>query len=546
MSQLLADPPQRTIPTRSRAPEIAWSRALATAAIVVILTTAVVFRIWRLGSVPGLNGDEAWSGVQALRFLHGEPIAWRTPTGNPINVFFFGPEVLLHAVAMPSIALLRIVPLVSGLLALLVNYWFCRRVIDRNTAVISTLFLAALPINIAYSRFAWDASQSLLATLPVVYLSLMAVQFPERFARYLILGVLALMVAVLVHPTNIFVTPLLVVAALFVKWDDVRTLSKRFRDEKKFHTLLVGLGMVAIGSAWLLRARLAPMAERMFSTPDMLLECKLYLRLLSGATIYRFISGRADVFSHVPEAQLERFDLYDLAALLIVSFAAWNFVRRVKTERDARDRVLGFGTLAVVAGFYLVAGPQALAPHFERYAICLIAPTLLVVSRGVCVWGIRSTHAAWPWLATCGTLLICMALLVGFYVNYLHSFAVTGGDSHRAFRTAEIDPKQDAVEYMLSHRRSGETTWIVGDEWWTYWPAAYLAYGQRDVNVVQPGDLIPFHDQNVIWDLEFTRTRAFNPPAWDRHPFCERRQFDDPTGTPIITIFRRTAKKFPE
>ena len=91
-----------------------------------------------------------------------------TPTGNLANPFFFGPLVLLQACCRPSIAVLRTVSLASGLLAS-GQLAALARVFDRRTAWVSTLALAVLPINIAYSRIAWDASQSLLATLPVLY-----------------------------------------------------------------------------------------------------------------------------------------------------------------------------------------------------------------------------------------------------------------------------------------------------------------------------------------------------------------------------------------
>ena len=97
-----------------------------------------------------------------------------------LNPLMFIPLVLLHACFKPSVCLLRIVPLLSGLAALAVNWALCRRIFGRATAVISTLILALLPIDIAYSRFVWDASQSLLATLPVWLFSLAAVRFPPR------------------------------------------------------------------------------------------------------------------------------------------------------------------------------------------------------------------------------------------------------------------------------------------------------------------------------------------------------------------------------
>ena len=113
-----------------------------------------------------------------MEILHGQALFVATPTGNVPNPLFLCPMVLLHLAMHPAIWVLRSVSLASGLAALAINAWLCCRVFDRSTAAISTLCLAILPVNIAYSRFAWDASQSLLATLPVLYLALAAVRFP--------------------------------------------------------------------------------------------------------------------------------------------------------------------------------------------------------------------------------------------------------------------------------------------------------------------------------------------------------------------------------
>ncbi|HEX3726750.1 MAG TPA: hypothetical protein VHV08_10930 [Pirellulales bacterium] len=37
---------------------------------------AVLLRCSDLANIPGINGDEAWSGLQAVSLLHGESIAW--------------------------------------------------------------------------------------------------------------------------------------------------------------------------------------------------------------------------------------------------------------------------------------------------------------------------------------------------------------------------------------------------------------------------------------------------------------------------------------
>src|SRR5687767_12565573 len=118
-----------------------------------LLAVAVWLRAWDLGRAPGVNGDEAWAGVQAERVLHGQCVSARTPTGNPLNPFFIIPQVLLHASWEPSFALLRLPALVSGLLALALNFFLCRRALGIRAAWLTTLIHAVLPINIAYSRF---------------------------------------------------------------------------------------------------------------------------------------------------------------------------------------------------------------------------------------------------------------------------------------------------------------------------------------------------------------------------------------------------------
>ena len=169
-----------------------------------LLIVAVFLRFYALGTIPGFNGDEGWYGVRAWEMFHGGVGDWNTPTGNPLNPLFVGPLALLHLWLPPSLWLLRAVALASGIAALAINWLMCRWVFDRRTAAISTVVLAVLPIDIAYSRFAWDACQSLAVTLPVLYFSLAAVRFPERFGRWIAAAILAQAVALWVHPTNVF------------------------------------------------------------------------------------------------------------------------------------------------------------------------------------------------------------------------------------------------------------------------------------------------------------------------------------------------------
>src|ERR1700753_2584704 len=82
MTEALAEPAIRA-PQPKRAllralPNAVW-RGLAMINFVALLLAAVALRGWQLDTTPGLNGDEAWLGVQAAHLAASEPIVWRTP-----------------------------------------------------------------------------------------------------------------------------------------------------------------------------------------------------------------------------------------------------------------------------------------------------------------------------------------------------------------------------------------------------------------------------------------------------------------------------------
>jgi 4-amino-4-deoxy-L-arabinose transferase-like glycosyltransferase len=468
------DLPQRVSPRRrSTRTVLLWANGFA------LLAVAVFLRCWHLGNIPGLNGDEAWYGVQALRVVHGESISWLTPTRNLLNPFYFLPLVALHYCFVPSVALLRAVAVASGLTALVVNYLLCRRAFDRRTAYVSTIVLAVLPIDIVYSRFGWDASQSLLATLLVLYLPLIQLR-PNANQTALGAGAMfALAAAILVHPTNVFAIVLLIVPTIFryrevlLRW--VRT--RRLPAKPAVFAALVGI--VALG-AWLAFQLVPTAAHRLSGPRDVGPFVAGYVKLFSGTTVYQFVSGAGLT---TPEAGWYAYTTIAGTAgcVLLGMWALWGFILRVSREADPADICLCWGWALMLAAFFVVAGPRAIAPHYERYAICLVAPAALVLCRGVGWWttgrGARSQRlvvalalAAWLWPA-------------GFYINYFRAIEERGGMSHVAFHTGEVDPKQSALEYVRSHSEPGRPVDLICHEWWSYWPLVYFGFDDPHVRV---------------------------------------------------------------
>ena len=459
-----------TVPADQKIRRSVWKFAVS-AIVVGLLATGIWFRIVELDHVPGLNGDEAWSGVQAVNFLQGKEVAWRTPTGNPLNVFFIGPLVLLHAVMPPSIALLRSVSVASGLLALGANFWLCRRVFDRTTAVVSTVLLAVLPVMIAYSRFAWDSSQTPLASVLVVYLALAIAKRPRGAGWNWLWLLLAIAAAVWVHPTNVFLLPLVV--ACVTPWEKLRIAGPR---------LIVFIALIAAVTFFVR------------STTDLGRFTLDLTRLFSGATIYRFISGGV---------QSDAFGWCDVIAWCLVAFAVYGLIKRIENADDLLDLRLAVGVLLSLAVFFVVAGPRGVQPHLERYAIWTIVPISLAVSRGVSWW--LRPEFRYRSVALAAGVSVAVGLLFGFERLYFQVFDTTGGDSHLAFRTADIDPKQRALQHILNHRRTDRTSLIVSESWWTYWPLAYLASASDNVRVADgrkfdanPSDF----DGSDLWFVE--------------------------------------------
>lgn len=461
----------------------AVGRLLLLVNCVALLAVAVWLRVWRLDNMPGVNGDEAQYGVNALQWLRGEPVPLRTNTGNPLNVFFFVPQVLVHAVAPPSFALLRSVAAASGIAALVLNWILARRLLGTRFAVISTLLLAVLPVNIAYSRFAWDACQSLGATLLLLYGSLGTVVEPERKGRWFALAVLSGAAAVLIHPTNVFVLPVVALAVAFLQREQLVSLWNR-SVPKRFRITAMALLMLAMIGAGVAIRMIGNFGSGGLPT---LTEggtfVRNYERLFTGVTVYRFIPGSQYGGLSGGYGPAVDLGLYDVAGMLIMALAVAIALATAGERTATSDRFLLLAWATTTVGFFLIAGPRAIEPHWERYGIVLVAPATLVLARlSERALDLRPLTER---LAKGVFLGFAWLMLAGFYVNYFAFLEQTGGRSHLAFRTAAVEPKRRALEFIEAQAADDAEIWVIAPSWWSYWPLAYLAEGSPHVHVVR-------------------------------------------------------------
>jgi len=507
---------------------------LAGCALALLLGFAVLFRFDGLNNIPGVNGDEAWMGVQAEALLHGEPVAWRTPTGNVLNPFHLGPQVLFHAVGEPSIGLLRLTALLSSLLAIALNYWLASRLFDWRVAVASSALLALLPINIAYARFGWDASQTVLFALPVIYCPLLAIR-EKRFVFWLY-SLLSVAAALLVHPTNIFLAPLLLVPAAAELWYPI---SQRLRGDNRCQLVtLAAIMTVALVAAWALLPWLQVAASRAIDFSQWRAFAVLYLDLLSGTTVYRFISGTMlDDSWWVAAARV--------VTLAVLCLAAVGYLKQWSVDESSDHQLLGplaLGYGLTLTGFFLIAGPEALQPHFERYGICLLPGVVVLATIGLRPW-LFLPDVGYSKALRWSALSLAAVWLFSFQSNYLDSIRNSGGASHVAFRTGKLDPKEAALQ-EIAVAAEGEPVVIVAGEWWNYWPLRYLSYRYAHVEVVGldqaeelAANLGSVEASGQVWFVEFhdSPQAAAVKQRLQKHGYkIEQRLFGDFHGRPVV------------
>ncbi len=173
------------------------------AALTLTIVFAVIVRTVGLGRWPGINGDEAWYGANVQEWLAGRAAFLHTGVGNPLNPLHSVPLVALLRIMDPSPALLRVPEVMWGLLAVVLAYPLLAKPLGRRAAQFAVMLLAFSPAAVAYSRFGWDPSGT-------PFISLLAIGLALRDRP--VMAVLSLLLAFVVHPTNVFLSPIVVMA----------------------------------------------------------------------------------------------------------------------------------------------------------------------------------------------------------------------------------------------------------------------------------------------------------------------------------------------
>ena len=394
-----------------------------------LFLVAIWFRVSDLEAVPEHNGDESYYGIQAERLERGEAIALRTTSGNVLNPFLLGLALPLHAIATPSLTLLRIPSIVSSVLAVVLMLTLGSRAFDRTTALIAATLLAVLPILVFESRVGLEMSQQ-----PFFGVLTIALAFLGNEIGLL----LALLASMLVHPTDVFLLPMAI--PVYV----VRVCQRYADDPEKRRRVLLRCGAAtlilgAVVSVWLLQS---PTAQMNLRQRDPL----HWRRFLDGIERLLFF-----LYSSVSPATMN-LHRYLFRGLTLIAFAVG--LRVLVREREPARIVFLVSLAASLAGFHILAGPTILRRFpTHRYGMVFVVPIVLgfaFLARGF--WPRSGTEARVRVVPTLGLLAIGWALLLSMKWNYFDRVAPPGNEPCSAAR---------AGTRIRSHGRSrrSATTW---------------------------------------------------------------------------------------
>lgn len=505
----------------------ARDRRVATVLMAAVFA-AVVARTVAIDRWPGINGDEAWYGVNAQEFLAGGTPFLRTGIGNPLNPLHSAPLLALTAIFGPSAAALRAPEVLYGILAVVLCYPLLRRSLGERTAVIATVLTAVSPAAVAYSRLGWDPSGGPLMTLLAVAAALADRPVPAMVATGL---------AWWVHPTNVFVLP--IVAGTWAPHAIAR-LRTASAERRALMTRLVIVAVVvstpmAVWAAFRIAANpqtslpsVSMVIDRVTSPSLWVSRAWGFVNLLSGVSPVLHVSGP------LPAAAAAN----GLALCLAIGAGAAG-ARRLAAHRHARWFLAGLAL--AFAGFHVVAMDVALTPTAERYGLFMLMPMTIAVAMALDAAMLERRVIGRALLAAAGLLMT--GVLIGGYFSPLW---LRGGDAMTTYRTGAREPKLSAFAFIEADSRDSPHVRVVADGWWLYWTLRYFAgpNGRIHVDVV-PGSNMPggTHPAGALVPPAPVPARTYYvafagsalPPGL--LPSAARFTASDPIGRPIVLVF---------
>jgi hypothetical protein len=474
--------------------------------LVSLIAISIVMRWIGLDHWPGINGDEAWSAAQARLFLHGEPFTWITPTRRILTPTYSLPILLLQVFFPPNARLLRLPAFLAGALTAIFSYPLLKRVLDRSKARIAAAWTACLALHIAYSRIGWEMSQTLPATLLVIYFALRGSLWKTA---------LALIAAIIIHTIDVFLFPIALAPILY----DLHQKKKLPRP-----VWLILLGICAWPSALLLLSYAPP--DYAFPVP-------------TAINCYRFLIGFSRIFSGVLvfsdfSATLRPVvsELLDSVAVVGILLLFVTGIRRIK----GRNLAFTAGVAVSCIFVFAVAGDLPVRVGYERYSLWLALPSIVVFAL---LWpqGVKPRIVAYA---------LSMGMLASFTVLFFLPMADYGGSPTRPYHAGKLDPKFEAAKWMSADAGTVPSVSVVAEDWNIQWVVVdcLLDHPRRKLEMSVPGsvdleDILVKRNgylagyANGSLESAVNRLREMSPST-----ALVEKDFPDSAGLPFVKVWK--------
>jgi 4-amino-4-deoxy-L-arabinose transferase-like glycosyltransferase len=447
---------------------------LTVIALVALYGLSAWFRISSLDSLPETDGDEAWHAIQLVHMLRGEAFSIRTEHGLPLSPIHAVLELPLLLLFKPSYSLLRIPSLFTGVLAVVLIYRLGERMFDRVTGLIASCMLAVLPVAIIFARTGYESSHA-----PLYGVMLLWCAFEQRIVWLSLL----LSLAYFVHPTNIFLLPVVLAVLSF------RTLRGPMPPSREDVWVLARkmIAPTAIVAAIGVFTLLRPTTESLSAT--------YHLGLRGSHDVGRYLSHFGRLFLGTGRTPRPAADwaTWVVASVVIVAGTAIA-IRRRRLDVFA----LFAGLIASLAGFFVVGSSDILQPGITRYGLFLVVPTVLLIAHFLSLVLIISQGAGWSALARRGqeTILVAAAFAILFSMdmrrlsNQVLDAAPVAGESIWTFGADTKDTRKLSLDWVFRHmdrepRKAGEMTVLIAPDFMTRRSLQYLALPRRDLKIVE-------------------------------------------------------------
>ena len=495
----------------------------------LLLAGAMGLRTLAIGRWPGINGDEAWYGVNVHEFLSGHEPFWRTGIGNPLNPLHSGVLLALSLVFPPSAALLRAPEVIFGIAAVALAYPMLWRPLGHRAAMLATALLAVSPTAVAYSRLGWDPSGTPLVALLAVGAAL---------HRRPILALLACALAYFVHPTNIFLLP--ITAALLAPDAMARYRAADRRTQSSLKRLTLMAAVLAVPLIAFVAQRIADNPNTTLPSVEMVAD-----RVTSPSRWLSRIWGFVNLATGVSTAEHIAAPVAGQMALLVNATFTGLFVLSlaagwVRYRQHHYGIWLLAGMSAAFAGFHVIAMDLALLPTLERYGMFMLVPMCIAFALAIDAVSRRFSAAG-----TAAGAIAIATLAAVTVAGYFYPLATRGGDAMATYRTGAREPKLAAFEFIAADS-ANEPVRVTAEDWFLYWTLRYFAGtggniqvepldgaslpgGVRPEGAMAPGRPTPRRSYVVAFaGSGFAATQSAHPVVFTAF---------DPIGRPVVQVF---------